>query len=394
MPEIDDLNKVDLAFLYTNIGRGHPAYLDGIIESFDSNYPEAAYFKSDVFGMSSGLSLAAWGLVRRLYFWGGHGGLITSLYGMMRKTAGAGNGGLLTGLLGRDLKKKMRGFKGLVIVAHPILARILAEGNRVIYQHGELAAPSESIVRGCGKILVPRQETADIFAAAGIDSDDLIITGQGIETELVSPAPNAFEHRLARIRGDRPLTAALFTSGAYPAEHLRRLRLMAQSLFGSGLNVYIFAGQSRRVAASFEDCFKSTGPGSDRHSGAGNFIKVVGSNNRRDENQKVAAVFDQIDFFASPAHERTNWSIGLGLPQFIIGPHIGSYAPLNAAFAIAQDTALVIDTRDRARHLGKEVNEMRSRGRLETLARNGYGKSLKGFERCAEVIFNDLKKSS
>jgi hypothetical protein len=200
MPAVDNIGRADLVILYTQIGRGHPSYLDGIINRFEASDPGLRWYATDVFSLSHGTSLTAWRLVRRLYRFGGRGGVITALYGLLRRLLGSGEGnGMLSFFLGRDIKQALTGFRGPVLVAHPLLARIIRIDNLVIYQHGELAAPAEAIVPGCMAILVPRRETARIFLTSGIPDEIVHVTGQCVETELLPMVTHAFRARRERM---------------------------------------------------------------------------------------------------------------------------------------------------------------------------------------------------
>ena len=58
-------------FLYTNIGRGHPFYLDGIIECLP---PGRVGDVTDVFGETAGLARGLWAGARIIYRSVGGGG--------------------------------------------------------------------------------------------------------------------------------------------------------------------------------------------------------------------------------------------------------------------------------------------------------------------------------
>ena len=90
MTEVKNIKDADIAYLYTNIGRGHPGYLDGIIEAIETTSPEIKYFVTDVFALSRGLSLFGWRRVRGMYRLGARGGLISSAYGLLRRFSGGG----------------------------------------------------------------------------------------------------------------------------------------------------------------------------------------------------------------------------------------------------------------------------------------------------------------
>ncbi len=394
MPETEFLQKADVVILSTEIGRGHPSYLDGIVETLNNKYKEISYLKTNVSDLSGGISRAAWRLVRKLYSLGGRGGVISALYGSMRKVSASGEGGgLVYNFLGRDIKKSLSDYAGPVVVAHPIVARILSGVNRVIYQHGELAAPDEAIVRGCEKLLVPLKETEQIFKRARIVENKIIVTGQCVETGLVPLARTAFDKRMERLNGDQPLTVALFSSGAYPRDHLNILRQASLSLFRSGHNMVLFMGSSQKIADHFRGYFRKNkiAVGTDLTDEAR--VKVICSAGRSDENRQVASIFDQIDFFIAPAHERVNWCVGLGLPQFIIRPYIGSYASLNARIIIDRGVAREIENEAQASDLGGIVANLRGAGKLVEMARNGYGHSqISGFDTCAKVLAGMVKR--
>ena len=63
-------SQTAIEFLYTNIGRGHPHYLDGIVESLSK---ERVGRVTDVFAVSAGIERAAWKTVRTVYRVGGRG---------------------------------------------------------------------------------------------------------------------------------------------------------------------------------------------------------------------------------------------------------------------------------------------------------------------------------
>jgi hypothetical protein len=388
VPEVGRIEDAAVVFISTEIGRGHPGYLDGLVEAIRSGHPHIRFYRSDAFSMSQGLSLAAWKTVRRMYRIGGRGGIISAAYGRLRRSgASTGGGNRLLHILGLGLRRRLERFTGPVVVAHPIVARILAPGHQVIYQHGEMAAPPEALVAGCEKILVPLQETAQCFFRAGYAERDMVITGQCIETDLVGPAGAAFEKRLSRLGGDDPLTAALFSSGAYPPGHLAKLRRAAVSLVNAGHVAYVFAGCSGKIASNFIRHFvrlqKAAGMGHDAFAG----LHVIHSPNRADENSRVTEIFEQLDFFIAPAHERTNWAVGLGLPQIILTPHIGSYAPLNAGIALSRNVAVEMPDTPGSRSFADTIRDLRQSGRLTAMARNGYGKtSIDGFVRAAGFV--------
>lgn len=388
MPQINAIEEAQLIFIDTEIGRGHPGYLDGTIARVAAVFPHLRYHRTDVFAVSRGLSMTGWRAVRWLYRMGGKGGLVTSLYGLMRRSSGAGRApGLLLTVLGRDLSRFTARAKGILVVSHPILAQMLAPLGPVVYQHGELAVPDEALVNGCRRIFVPWREGADDFKRFGTPVETLAVTGQCIENELVDIAVAAHEARMERLQGNGPLTVALFSSGAYPPLHLRRLCIAARSLAAAGHTSVIFAGQSRPVAKSLLHNLHRRGipavDGLDLSAG----ISIVGSPNRNHENRLTAELFPRLDLFVAPAHERTNWAVGLGLPQFILCPHIGSYAPGNAAIATGRGVALEIPDDRTAQILADLIADLRQTGRLAEMAAGGFGQTdIDGFDRSARLL--------
>jgi len=387
VPEVRDVKAAEVVFLYTEIGRGHPSYLDGIIDTLRHNYPDVAYYENDVFGLSHGCPLVGWKMVRRLYQLGGRGGVVSKAYGKFRRVMkGGGTGGMTRAFLGRNVRKALADYGGPVVVAHPMLAGMLSKQAQVIYQHGELAAPAESIIPGCYRILVPLESTAAVFKGAGIPDKTLLVSGQCLEIDLVPLAERAYRARLERLSGGAPLTAAFFSSGAYPRDHLTKLRLAAVSAYHQGIAVIFFSGRSQKVARSFTDYFERQGMAVVTDIAGTGRLKVISSSDRHEENRKVASIFEKLDFFVGPAHERTNWSVGLGLPQFILTPHIGSYAPINAVLAVEQGGAAEIYD-DAAAEFGRLVAHLQAEGKLKRMAENGFEKwPRNGFEACTRFV--------
>ncbi len=385
MPQTDDINKSQIAFLYTEIGRGHPCYLDGIIDQFEKSHPTIIYYKTDVFAVSKGLSLLAWHAVKLLYRLGAQGGVITRLYGILRRNSDSG--GMLLFWLGRNIKNFFAGYKKPVIVAHPILATILSGQNCVTYQHGELAAPDEAMVNHCHRILVPLEETASEFEKSGINKNVLVVTGQCIEPDLISQAKKAYSNRVKRLKGSHRLSVALFSSGAYPPDHVKKILLTGKSLFTSGYSVIMFMGRSQQACRKAFTFFTKSGIPVSGEIGDTDCIRIILSASRQEENKQVAAIFENLDFFIAPSHERTNWAIGLGLPLFILCPHIGSYAPLNAAIAKEQGVALEIPDNDSAAGFSEVLGTLRKNGKLVQMAQCGFGNNkINGFEQAAKFL--------
>ncbi|KPK67612.1 hypothetical protein AMJ82_10300, partial [candidate division TA06 bacterium SM23_40] len=137
--------------LSSEIGRGHPSYLDSVWTLLERGFPDPAsrlsYWKAH--DRSVRTSRLAWSAVASVYWIGGRGGTTTRLYNILRRRRGVpSRGGLAVGLLGKDVRAALRGFEGICLVAHPILAQIASTVSRTWFIHGEIAAPEECAVSG------------------------------------------------------------------------------------------------------------------------------------------------------------------------------------------------------------------------------------------------------
>ncbi|NIR46290.1 MAG: hypothetical protein GWN99_17790, partial [Gemmatimonadetes bacterium] len=109
-------------FLYTEIGRGHPHYLDGVRERLP---PELIGRVADVFQVSSGLSRVAWKAAEAAYRLGGRGGLIGAVYNRLRLSNEPKRGGPIRYLLGRSLRRAYQRDGTPLMVGHPMVAALL-----------------------------------------------------------------------------------------------------------------------------------------------------------------------------------------------------------------------------------------------------------------------------
>ncbi|MEE9441082.1 MAG: hypothetical protein V3V99_00230 [candidate division Zixibacteria bacterium] len=393
MPEVSSVKKCSVFLLYTEIGRGHPTYLDGIIEILETKYPDIKYHRTDVFTLSSGMSLLFWKIIRTIYYLGARGGIISRIYNMLRNNLKPGKGNtFLSRILGKKIIERLKDFSGLVIVAHPILAQILSPRFNVVYQHGELVVPDEAIVKNCRKIIVPLQFTADKFTNAGVRSNNITIVGQCIENRLISCLRTTIESRLERLRNTNKFHAAIFSSGAHPSAHINKIILIAESLLNHGHDVIIFTGNSRKFRYRLANHFKRADIEFSDSLNIESNLKILYSENRDIENETTARMFPHIDFFVAPAHERTNWGTGLGIPHFILCPHYGSFAPLNAEFALEQGVAYEIKDNVTARNFNQLVNDFRNNSDLERMINNGLGRyENSGFSQAARIISSMIK---
>lgn len=384
MSQVDSLETADVAFICTRIGRGHPFYLNGISRVIDRDFPSLRYFYSDVFAMSQGLPLMAWRLVRQLYHIGARGGIVSTAYGRLRSLLGATpEPGVLSQILGADIRRRLLAFHGPVVVSHPLLAVILSGQNRVIYQHGELAVPAEALVRGCAQILVPTETAQHAFRQAGFPPDTIAVTGQCVESSLCENSALVYQSRLIRIAGEAPLHVGLFSSGAYPRAHLKKLVIITASLIRAGHRVTLFLGTSEKIVAW---CKRECEKQGITHE-TGSRCELVWSPGERAFEQMTVDRFAQLDLFVAPAHERTNWGVGLGIPHFILCPHIGTFAPLNADIALKAGVAKEIGTDNNATEFAEMLIRLRADGSLLHMAEFGWGRNrLDGFEQSARIV--------
>ncbi|MCX7732030.1 MAG: hypothetical protein N2248_02565 [candidate division WOR-3 bacterium] len=352
LPIITSGNR--LVALSAGIGRGHPNYLDAVL-SFLPGVPRQT---------ASGWS---WQFLRQLYRLGGRGGPLTGIYNRFRRS-GAVSASVLS-ILEHKLRRELRSFPGTVLVDHPLLARLLGPVCRVVYLHGEVAAPESAAIAEAELILVPLEPTARRFEALGISRAKLAVTGLIIEPQLLARAETAFHNRLARYRTDQPLTVAFFTSGAYPRPHMTAICLAARSCLDAGHRMLVFAGTEGRYAPRL--------PG------------TMVFSSRAEENEKTAGLFPEIDLMVAAAHERINWALGLGLPMFALLPHIGPFAPENFAFAAEQGVCLPLT---QPQKLGSIINTLRHFGRLAEMAQAGWGKlPITGAENAARLVSDCLQ---
>ncbi len=332
------------------IGRGHPNYLD----SFLKVYPGRTL-----------LIKREWGLLKACYLLGGRGGRLTQIYNALRRKGSLPK--LLLSYIAHDLEKELKGNE-VVVVSHPLLVKALKDRYKVFYIHGEIAAPKESIV-DADVSFVPLQKTKREFVASGIKEKRVLVTGLVIEPELLAVAERSFLARVKRLRDKSKLAVAFFSSGAYPRIHIEKIVKAADSAIKAGVGVLLFSGDNLRIKRFFE-----------RRVPKG---EVIFTRNRKEENEEVRKVLELIDGFVAPAHERTNWACGLGLPLFCLLPHIGSYAPLNYEFAFKQGVSLPLA----AERFGEEILRLREEGKLLEMAEKGFGKlPIDGARKIAEEI--------
>jgi hypothetical protein len=386
-----------LNIIYLEIGRGHPFYLDGILEELKGqSAPGPALQVINLIENSSGLTRLLWRGVAAAYRWGSRGGLISRIYGRWRLNRRANHFGLLEKILARDIRKFLAANKCPTLVSHPMLVPMISDLVPVYYQHGEIAVPGESIVSGANRIFIPLEQSRELFRAGGLPEEVLAITGLCIESEMAKLASNLLEERRRRIMSAEPLTGAFFSSGAEPPPHIDKIIRAMRANHRAGHRGIVICRKGGRLAGrlgsleptiirpdelpqSVESVFDS------------NRLIMILFSNRGEENRATRRLFGLFDYLIAPSHERTNWAAGLGLPMFILHPLIGSFSPQNRQFLISHKMAIDLDTRNKADRFDEILAAARNDGTLLKMADNGFGKyRLDGFKTCAELLIHDL----
>ncbi|MBT3194332.1 MAG: hypothetical protein HN341_17440 [Verrucomicrobia bacterium] len=367
---IEAPEAVDL--LYTNIGRGHPFYLDGIARSLP---PASRGEISDVFSLTTGLANWIWHAGRAAYRLGSSAGGRDSLYTRLRKAGDYNSPGMLLRWAGTPLRRRFAKTTGPLIVAHPILVALLRSHHRLVYQHGELIVPPECLVSGHHIVLVPTQQTADVFIRAGHPHQNLIVTGLCIEQELAAGGTAAFAARQRRYTETEMLTGGFFSSGAEPHAHIGVLTAAAMSAVVRGGSALIVAHHGGAYANSVTRAFARRGltlaTNAPTIPPSGALLQTY--HDRGDLDRITHTHFDALDYFVSPSHERTNWAVGLGLPMFIVDPPIGTYAPRNRELLLKQGVAETLATIQEASALGASLERLRKTGTLAKRSESGWG---------------------
>ncbi len=372
----DDLPTV--VCLGTDIGRGHPNYLDSIYSVLAKNYSDKLSVEYwTVFEKSRGFSALAWRSVRYLYVLGGKGGLATHAYNLIRSQQNdIPKETIAMRILGRDLKKMFTDSKSICLIAHPFVARMLVHVCRVFYMHGEIAGPGECAVSGVEKIYVPLAETKNRLISAGADGASIVVTGLIIEPDFVEGAEEIYQSRIMRLQSSISLTIGFFTSGAYPRVHLEKIVAGVNSVIKHNMKAVIFCGVNQKVCHWL--CTKIKGrsvvdEGEDESRTDDWDVRLVIQKDRQAETRRAADYLPEIDAFVAASHERTNWAVGLGIPFFVLFPLIGTFAPLNLDFAEKQGVAYPLKSQHEASVLGTLIKRLRGNGRLLRMAQNGFG---------------------
>ncbi len=389
-------SKPKLNILYTNIGRGHPFYLDGLVEQFQTNFSEhiEAVIK-DVFSISGGLSQTLWKFARYLYRAGSQGGLIGSVYGAIRRGRNPEKTGITEKILARDIRKYVKMNSWPTLVAHPILVQMIADLVPVYYQHGEIAVPEEAIIKGAREIYVPLLDSSEAFEKSSRYENNVFTSGLCIEDKLRINADRYFQQRLSRIEKGSDLIGGFFSSGAEPLGHAAKIAIAVNSLVKTKNRCIVLCRSGGLLEETLEKGLHiSAGRDYENISEKleSETVVAVSFSNRYEENEITCTIFEYLDYFVAPSHERTNWAVGLGLPMFILHPLIGTFAPLNRNFLIKQGVAIDLDSDKSASRFAELLSKVRGDGILYSMAQNGFGKfEMDGFHRIAGRLVNCLE---
>lgn len=363
-------------FVSSEIGRGHPFYLDGVADSLaESEFSDLVCARHGVFDLSRGPARSGWRAVRALYRLGGLGAVGKRFYEAVRGVAtgrAEGRSPSLSRFLGAGWARTLAGKP--VVVDHPLLVATLSPWAVVWYVHGEVVVPPECLRARPFAVFVPLAETAREFHRAFGNETRVYVTGLCVERGLVGRAPSAFEERVRRLSGTGPLTAALFGSGAEPTGHVRLLALAARSLRECGQRVFAFAREGGRFHRALS---------------SGRLVRDVELalfRTRKDLENDTVRLLPCVDVLVAPAHERTAWALGLGLPMFVLSPDIGPFAPRNRQFLLARGVAEELRSENDARVFGRRLLVLREEGRLARMAEAGRGLPVDGFRVAAEIL--------
>lgn len=387
-------DKQKFNILYTNIGRGHPFYLDGICEEINRNYSDRINTNIiNVFDLSSGLSLWLWKLIRFMYKKGSQGGLFGKIYSAIRKNKKTDSFGFVERILARGIRDYLKKNRYSTLVAHPMLIPMISDLVDVYYQHGELAVPDIAVVRGAQKVFVPTDSAKNRFYQKGVNENNIIVTGLSVEHELKENAGIMFEKRLTRLKSDTELIGAFFSSGAEPIGHINKIIKILLSLEKNKQKGIVFCKSGGRLEETVRNNIKAEiiNPEKIQNNILTYFnncgILIVLYKGREEENRYTEILFKYFDYFVSPSHERTNWALGLGIPMFVLHPLIGPFSPINRDILIENDVAYEISDDKTADGFAEWLKQLSNNGDLARLAKNGFGKfPFDGFNKICNLL--------
>ncbi len=325
-----------------------------------------------------------------LYRKGSSGGAVGSLYGRLRKNNDYNRPSRQLALLGRKLRQRFLNDPVPVVVAHPILVAVLKGKPGLLYQHGEMVTPHEAVVRGADRVIVPTEQAAGPFLKAGYAPEQIMISGLCVEPALGEQAEAAYRARRHRIAGRDAMVGFFVSSGSEPEQHVAAIiESVASCVRGEG-KALVLAREGGRLerrmmaaVGNMTDSFAVVRDSREMPDDLSSVILAVYSS-RRQENELTARLFAHVDYLVAPPHERTNWSMGLGLPMFALVPVIGPFAPLNLSLLLRGGTAVELTEPS---GLDANLRRLRDSGRLLRMAEAGWGRyDIDGFLRIARHL--------
>jgi hypothetical protein len=294
--------------------------------------------------------------------------------------------------LGRDLRRRFENYAGILLVAHPLLVQLLGDICRVWYIHGEIAWPVEFDLLKAEKMFVPLEITQDRMLAAGLMKGQFEITGLVLEPEIVDRENDMKTERKRRIeRGDQP-TFAFYTSGAYPKAHLKQtITGIKYILSNKSGRVCLSAGIDRRMAVWLQKQlseFDMTSDVEQFRSKRSDFL-ILHLPERENLTLLELELLPDVDTLTMAAHERINWSVGLGFPTMLLWPMYGSFAPLNYEFV--REQALIYDNPEHDIRISIDNFVRDFRARSPKLISEKSKFPLEGASRISDIILKSLK---
>ncbi|MCX7756701.1 MAG: hypothetical protein N2166_00035 [candidate division WOR-3 bacterium] len=358
--------------LNAEIGLGHSYYLDVFIAACRRLSPEAEIYYYNVLQTRKFFSRMFWKLSEFLYYWGSQGGEVTKIYNKIRQSSK----GIKVPVDSINFSEYHR-----IVVAHPLLAKTL---KNVYYLHGEVALPRECIIKDVQKIIVPLESERKLLIDNHLLPSQIIVSGLIIPLNLLETAEQAFALRLKRLKNASSLKVGFFVSGAYPRAHIEKIILGILSILKNGHRAFLFAGtnkkRSEKIIQKLNKYLKLQNIPSPT-------IVIIQNSKRAYYQSRINELLPALDLMVAPAHEHTNWALGLGLPIFCLFPMIGSYACTNYKYLLEAQVVYPLRTNLCARSLGSIIDNLRKDGRLIAMAKNGFNRySINGALKSAEAV--------
>ncbi|NRA03141.1 MAG: hypothetical protein HRU00_11145 [Myxococcales bacterium] len=364
-----------ISLLGSDVGRGHAFYLDGVERELRRIAPQRVSERASVFEISRGLGGLGWKSIRAAYYAAGLGSPAPALYAWLRSRSNYDSDSPILRILGHHLRLWADAFE-IVVVDHPTVVGALGDRAGVWYLHGEPTAPPETLVTRPARILVPTEGVARAFLQAGVDSARVSVTGLCVDLDLLPNKRAHTQQRRTRIASYAPLSVAFFSSGAEPRTHVASLTAGAAALARSRHRALVFAARGGRLERAVRR-LQAPSP------------ELVSYSSRQELDALTAEHFPSLDLIVSPPHERTSWSLALGIPCLLVGPDIGPFAPRNRALLLEAGVAAELDSRRDARALPERIDELRASEALLEMSERGSVTEFRGFERSAELLIEE-----